>query len=271
MASSFSYVDLSDMHRKRAAAQNVSTMFNLADPATRENGMHWYERVNEAVAKGVRGTSTSERSGAGLVAAVSPNMDWEKRNIDALKELHGLNRHDWDQILRQHDRSPLKGTSIEMAPDKNLEKAHRIMEGEDPDEVLNRNSGPKVNSFFHNIAEPDVAGHVTIDGRAHDIAANRLQGWGSNRGIGSAALKTGKQTRYEHFEDAYRIAAHSLSDQTGQRVLPHQAQAVTWETAKGLERSGTTKKGTPRKHGPARKGQPYLGPGGLHPTPGAPS
>jgi len=249
-------------YRRRQAVQNIAAVYNSADPKTRAEGRQWYQAVNEATNKDIRGTSTDLRSGAGMVSAVSPSMDWENRNISAIKELHSLGRSQWKDIA-QGDRSHLSGMSISAASTPNLLKAHRIMEGEDPDEVLSRRTAPKTNSFFHNIAEPDKSGPVTIDGRAHDIAVNRLQGWDQHRGISSAALPSGKKTRYEHFEDAYRTAARAINEQHGTGLLPHEVQAVTWERGKQLEKQGTTKSGKPRTFGVRRAGQPYVGPNGL--------
>lgn len=259
-------VDMSDVRSQRMAAQNISTVFNAAPRQVHDAGVRWYSDVHEATSKGVRGTSTDVHRGAGLVAAVSPQMDWDNRNIHAIKELHTLKEEHWKAIERG-DRTPLQGMSIAAASTHSLMKAKRLMEGEDVDDVLTRRTAPKTHSFAHNIAHPDVAGHVTIDGRAHDIATNRLQGWEQGRGIGSAALPSGKTTRYEHFEKTYRTAADALTRQHGREYLPHEIQAVTWEMGKVLERSGTTKAGNPRKVGVRRSGQPYVGPGGLLPTP----
>lgn len=259
-------VDLSSPQQKRRAAQNITSVFNAAPPEVHRSGMDWYGAVHEATAKGVKGTGTSVAGGAGMVAAVSPNMDWDNRNIHALKELHHLRQGDW-QAIEKGDRSPLQGLSISAASGSGLVKARRLMDGEDVDTVLPRKTAPKTNSFAHNIAEPDVPGHVTIDGRAHDIAANRLQGWMSGRGISSAKAASGNPTRYEHFEQSYRVAADALVRQHGENILPHQVQAVSWEMGKRAEWSGTTKTGQPRKRGPRREGQPYVGPGGLLPKP----
>lgn len=244
-------------HRKRAAVQNITNVYTATPEPARQSGREWYDRVNDATAKGIKGTSLSIQHGAGIVAAVSPQMDWEKNNIDALHELRHLNGSQWGDILKG-DRSPLTGMSISRSPQSGLLKAHRLMEGEEPDTVLDRRSAPKTNSFMHNIAEPDKAGPVTIDGRAYDIANNRMQGWEQPRGIQSADLKTGKKTRYEHFEEAYRGASKAIELQHGDKLLPHQVQAATWEGGKHLERQAPTKSGRPRKVGPTRVGQPYV-------------
>lgn len=253
----FPPVDMTQ-HRKRRAVQNIASVYSATPDSVRQSGKEWYDRVHEATAKGIKGSSLNIHQGAALVAAVSPQMDWDKRNIDALGELRHLNKSQWGDVLKG-DRSPLQGMSVSQSPTSGLLKAHRIMHGEeDPDTVLDRRTAPKTNSFMHNIAEPDKPGPVTIDGRAYDIANNRMQGWEQARGIGSAATKSGKKTRYEHFEDAYRGAAKAIEIQHGDKLLPHQVQAATWEGGKHLERSAPTKSGLPRKQGPTRVGQPYV-------------
>lgn len=260
MAAQLPNIDTSQVGSRRALTRNLNQIIDRASPQTQQEGRLWYPKVNEAVQKGIRGSSMSPIHGAGIVAAVSPNMDWDKRNIDAFKELGSLKENDWHNILVKGDRSKIQGMGINSASDQNLAKAYRIQRGEHPDTVLPRQTAPKTNSFAHNIDLNDPSGFqpdprrtttdpVTIDGRAHDVAANRMQGWEQGRGIGSADRR--RPTRYEHFEDSYRSAARA-HDMTG-----YEAQSVAWVQAKKEERMGTTKSGAPRKQGPARHGQSY--------------
>lgn len=254
--------DLGNPHQFEQVVRNIHVVHGVIPEALRAEGKVWYDKVNEAVAKGVKGTGTSEWHGAGIVAAVSPSMDWEGRNIHALTELHGMKARDWATIAQSaatgghrtgEARSVLQGLSIAGAADRDLMKAHRMMMGEDPDVVLNRRTAPKTNSFAHNIYRPDIPGHVTIDYRAHDIAINKMYPTlYSGRGISSAGLPSGKPTRYEHFENAYRAAAEGLGEE-GHEYLPHQLQAVNWVGGKHIETLGGT-----RQKGVTRKGQAYV-------------
>lgn len=271
---------------KKMAQQSIENVVRDAPPETLHSGASWYGNVHEATAKGAASTGMSTKAAAGVVAAVSPNMDWERNNIHAFDELHSLSGRQWDTIadsaaqsrqaqVYNHSRGyskthplrfdtgrsdeakdVLQGMSVSSSTDGGLLKARRIIQGEDPESVLPRRTAPKTNSFMHNIARPDVAGHVTIDGRAHDVAVNRLQGWTENRGIGSAALTRGT-SRYEHFEDAYRGATAHLNSDMGINLRPHDVQAIAWEHAKSLERSVPTQSGEQRVKGVQRVGQTY--------------
>jgi hypothetical protein len=282
----------------RMAAHNIRSIHDITPPHVQESGQRWYQDVHEAVSKGIRRSSIDIPRGSGMVAAVSPNMDWENNNIHALGELRSLKSAHWDhiskhaalasqhrslanqakkagdfdtmekhrQIAKAHTKTaqePLAGMSIKSAPLGGLIKAHRLMQGQHPEEVLPRDTAPKTNSFYHNIAEPDKPGPVTIDGRAADISENKLRPWDEARGISKGSYKNGQPTRYEQMEQAHRVVADSLTRDLGRPVLPHEVQAITWEGAKHIERAQPTKSGKPRQQGPTRAGQPYIGPGSL--------
>jgi hypothetical protein len=267
-AADFPRPDLSTPTGLRTAARHITNVYEASSPAAHQAGKLWYPKVHDAVRKGVRGTHLTPMQGAGLVAAVSPNMDFERNNIGAFAEMHALKGHQWDAIKRSAERNPgpghqrtpeatdaLKGLSISTAADAALLKAHRIyVGGEHPDDVLNRRTSPKTNAFAHAIHEPEgKSGMVTIDGRAHDIANNEMWPWTySGRGIDSAALPSGKPTRYEHFENAYRTAAGAVDEH------PNAMQAITWMGGKEIETSAPTKSGKPRVKGVARKRTPYV-------------
>jgi hypothetical protein len=234
-------------------------MYEATPEDTKEKGMNWYANVHDAAIKSAREAGKTTRQAAGVVAAVSPNMDWEKNNINAFHEIDEIRPEHWDAIsssAREGRRDPavrqlLKGMSISTATDSALLKAHRIWHGnEDPEAVLTRGTAPKTNSFFRNINEPHHSGPVTVDGRHADLVVDAMRPWsgeGSARGIQSADLKRGKTSRYEQYEEHTRRVA----DRVG--ILPHQFQAVVWEGAKPVERGFDPK----RKKGDPRRGQSY--------------
>jgi hypothetical protein len=251
-------VDLSDPVAVAGAKRNVIHSIDTASPEMVEFGRQWYPRVNEAVAKGVKGRGflasqfDKQLAGAGIVAAVSPNMDWDRNNIDAFSELKSIDDAGWAKIMKggRGAASVYKGMSISSAPLANVQKAGRIIAGEDPESVLNYASAPKTHSFMQNIAQPENGQFVTIDGRAFDTLSNRLIPWGSGRGIGGSQTGRNPPKRYTQAAGVFQDAA-DLFD-----LDPSAAQAISWSNMKyGIERKDSS-----RKQGPGRYGQPYFDP-----------
>lgn len=267
MAVSKSQFDPSTIQKdptRRTMVRRLRNIYEATPDEVREAGMTWYDKVHDASLKALPGTGRSIAHAAGVVAAVSPNMDWERNNINAFDEISSLGSRQWKAIERSASqpkqdngrrpgrtdeaREALQGLSISSAGDRNLLKAKRIwVDGEDPEDVLDRRTAPKTHSFMHNIISPQVSGHVTTDGRHADILTDGMRPWEYDRGISSAATKTGKATRYEQYEDATRSAARSAG------VLPHQVQAIIWEQGKRIERGFDPT----RSKGDIRAGQSY--------------
>lgn len=261
--------------RKRQVVNSVMSVHDQGTPAEQREGSEWYPKVHDATAKGARRFKLdSTLHGAGVVAAVSPQMDWDNNNIHAFSELASLKQHHWDAIARSNAAGKrtaevsdlLRGMSISRAPDSGLLKAHRIMLGEHPDSVLDPRSAPKTNSFAHNIADPSATVNphtgrtlATIDGRAHDIGINRMLPWEADRGISSQAGARGGITRYEHFADAYGQAARIVSAEGPRDITPSEMQARTWVIGKRYEQHlpGAKMSGGKPWQGPPRVGQTY--------------
>ncbi len=266
-----------DSANRISATANLVHSIESASPEHVEFGKLWYPKVHEAVSKGISGRGTKgflsgqadrHLAGSALVAAVSPNMDWDRANIDAMGEMASLKSHHWDTIMAARGGSSraarrsqaaasdvVRGMSISAAPIRNLQKAGRIVGGEDPESVIRMSSAPKTHSFMHNIADPANPHHVTVDGRAFDTLTNRMRPWETNRGIGGSTKAKSPPGRYV---DAASIFQH-VGGEMG--LDPSATQAISWSHVKyGLEQSGVTKRGTPRTQGPARVGQPYFHP-----------
>lgn len=225
----------------RAQTLRLRNMYDATPEEVKQAGSQWYPQVHDAAQKAAHEYKHSVRAAAGLVAAVSPNMDWEKNNINAFDEISNLGHSDWSAIAassKGKTRHPEvaamlkeKAPSLSRAPDLGLMKAHKIWhEGVDPDEVMPLQTAPKTNHFFHNILEPHKNTGATIDGRQADIAVDAMRPWTMDRGISSAGLASGRPTRYEHYQNAVNIAAKHLG------VLPHTLQAATWTLGKDVEK-----------------------------------
>lgn len=236
-----------------------------------EEGMRWYPTAHETIASSGRDVDLKPRAAHGVVAAVSPNMDFDNRNVGALRDIRNLDESDWAMIHRSAQLGPggkaqkrlpevaamlkEKAPSISGAYDPALVKAHRILRGEDPDIVLDRRGAPKTNSFFHNLHEPHISNYVTVDGRHFDIVNNERHPWNmSGRGISSAMNVRGGQTRYENIEELTRVLTNRISDRDPRYrgAAFHDTQAVYWLGGKAIERGGTL-----QGKGAKRQGQPY--------------
>jgi hypothetical protein len=260
--------DLNQPAVATAAASNFTHSIQSASPEAVTKGKLWYPKVNDAVRKGTRtrGFLSNQPdkilAGAGLVAAVSPNMDWDRSNIDAFSEIKGLRSEHWNAIMgarsgtssralrsQQAARDAVLGLSISSASTPNLQRAGRIIMGDDPNEVMG--GGPKTFHFMHNIADPSNPHHVTIDGRAFDTLTNTVRPWDTGRGISSHRNAPGRPpARYDAASGIVQGVASNMG------LDSSAAQAISWEHVKyDMEQLGNT-----RKQGPARMGQPYFDP-----------
>lgn len=260
-------VNLADPVARAAAKRNVLHSIDTASPETLERGRLWYPEANDAVQQGLRqnrgflsGQFDRNLAGAAVFAGVSPNNDWEKANANALNEAAGIDSAGWDTIMaarggksrsalksQEAARGIVKGMSLSVAPLANLQKAGRIVAGENPEDVINQYSAPKTFSFMHNIADPKSP-HVTLDGRAMDTISNRLMPWNAGRGISGGVKAKSMPGRYVQGGDIFREISSELD------MDPAAVQATSWMNTKSLEKTGG------RSQGPLRIGQPYFDP-----------
>jgi len=169
--------------------RNITSVFVTASEAQYRAGRAWYETANrtaEMIADG------DVRTGAGVLAALSPQTSW------------------WLNVELACDAFDA-GTARRHTTDS-CSKANRIMAGENPEDVLPMRR--KTGHFYRCIADPSDADAVCIDRHAYDICVGiPLGDW--ERGLSAYG-------RYALVADAYRRAARSLGE------LPSTVQAVTW-------------------------------------------
>lgn len=190
--------------------QNILDKHEQATPELRKGGAEWYEKANEEAKKVGSG---NVRKGAGIIAALSPLSGWDRNVVEA------------------HEMSKTGSVKGALIP-ANVEKARRIMGGEDPHDVL---GGHKVRSFFENIHDPSNPEHVTIDRHAYDIAMGHpFVGTGRKstpRGGGgkmSPDIGLSSLNRYHHFVHAYKEADRMLGG-----TVPNKTQAISWVAHRG--------------------------------------
>ncbi len=180
---------------------NIIKVWNAASTADMQEGMSWYVRAYEFCQLVADKYSLDVATVAGVVAALSPQNRWERnmRDAEAMVVAYKL------QLEVPHC-----GTYA-----ANVAKAQRILEGEEPLNVL---GGNKVRSFYANIMGDSES--VTVDGHAWCIANDNKQ----------TMLNVPKLTDkvYHGLADEYRQAAKQVG------VQPMQMQAVTWVTWRRL-------------------------------------
>jgi len=175
---------------------HIVAVFNVATSAEREHGRSWYR-----MARDLAHTLDAEHPerAAGVIAAVSPLTPWD-RNVELAK-------------MAYRDGKASKTLS------RNVDKANRIMAGEDPLDVL---SGDKVRNFYLCIADPYSDG-ICIDRHAYDVAVGRV--------TGDAERSTlSRKGRYADFQREYVRAAVEISWLTGEIWSASMVQAATWVT-----------------------------------------
>lgn len=168
-----------------------------ASPTAESEGMGWYAAAHSHAADLATRYGFTVRQCAGVIAALSPQTGWSE-NIRLASEAceHAANGR--TDLISGHTADACR-------------KASRILQGEDPADVL---GGRKVRSFFSNIVDPTRSGAVTVDRHAVDMLMGRR---------GAVA------DRILERSGAYALCAgviRSVARELGMR--PHELQAVAW-------------------------------------------
>lgn len=166
-------------------------------------GKDWYESARAECSKLAATYEISLVKTVGVTAALSPACSWSRNLKDADTLLYAF-----DMNARGRDL-PMVGTYGR----PNIDKAERILLGENPAEVLYSKRYKKVWNFYHNILEPNSAEYVTIDRHAicayHDIRDDR-------DGVFA------RDSTYDKIAAGYKYAAKKVG------LIPNQLQAVVW-------------------------------------------
>lgn len=176
----------------------IGYVYNSASDEDRDQGAVWYPLAH-LFAYDIGRRSVSR--GAGIIAALSPQMSWAE-NVKLARSASGSGR------ITGHTGA-------------NCAKALKCRQGYDP---LDHLGGLKVRSFYALILDPTNAWDVVIDRHAFDIA----MGYETNN-LARKVLE--RKGGYDAVSDAYRKAAANLG------ILPHVLQATTWLTWRRSKRA----------------------------------
>ena len=181
--------------------QRERNILRVYDQATRDevrDGLVWYQNAHEdAIAISF---PRSVVVGAGMIAALSPGLRWE-RNVKAAERLI--------------NNQTLEGLGVRWYA--GVDKAQAILLGEHPDKVL---GGNKVRAFYRCILNPNDGLSVCVDGHAYAI-------WCGRR-ITTADTPALTDRMYSRITGDYIAAARTIG------MLPMQLQAITWCTWRRL-------------------------------------
>lgn len=183
------------VYAARPNSQRIVDVYRFATLAELDEGMNWY-RTARALAVAI--SPESPETGAGVIAALSPMMRWDRNMMLA---------------IRAFEDGEASGALY-----GNVAKANAIMAGAAPLDVL---GGDKVRNFYGAIADPNSATAVCIDRHAFDIAVGRVTNDKSRNALARKGV-------YENFADAYRRAAKQITRETGIFHTPATVQAITW-------------------------------------------
>ena len=180
---------------------NILAAYGKARQRDRRKNRGWYVRAHRWSKQVSNDTGYHLDVVVGVLAALSPGVQWKVNKNDAIAVLTG-------DVLHAFATYPV-----------NVSKAQDILGASREVEVLARlkprpQSGMKVYAFYHNIRYPLTVGKVTIDRHAISVALGRPL----TKAEGSLT-----PLQYAHYEYVYAYAANIVG------LKPQQLQAIVWE------------------------------------------
>lgn len=171
-------------------------------------GSTWYADAHKQVAELAARQGVSVSTAAGVVAAISPGLRWERNVYHAERII--------DAALSGESKVEPGVPTYSRA---NVNKAFAIARGSDPREVL---SGPKVTAFYVLLRDGGSDDVVCVDGHMGMMARGIREQVRSDSGNVSPA-------QYREIVAALRAEGERAG------LQPCQAQAIAWLVQKGRE------------------------------------
>lgn len=178
----------------------TDTILANYDAASAEDiaaGMAWYDRAERTMAAMARYYGVSRETAAGVVAALSPRIQWAPNLTAAERMLDAAGRGAREPLVNGYTA--------------NRTKAWKIANGADPDAVL---GGPKVRAFFANLT-----------GDPHRVTVDVWAARGAGLAMPDGRTLSSRDMRELH--TAYETAAQRRG------VNARQLQAAVWVSTRG--------------------------------------
>lgn len=163
--------------------------FREASNSDISDGMRWYRDAHLYCKTISNKYNLPLYKAVAMLAVLSPRNKWER------------NKQDLVNVILYRDKA-VCGTF-----NQNKDKAIKILDAKNEEEVTNLVSSIKCYNFFINIYKPNMTGFVTVD-----VWAMRSVDFDGNL----------TEKRYNDIKRAYIDASKELS------ILPHELQAIVW-------------------------------------------
>lgn len=192
----------------RMTLRNVRKVYGLASPEEIRSGLAWYDSAHSHACELSSLYSIPMRAASEIIAALSPNVRWERNVADAYTLCEVLAAEgDLESIrINTYSANRAKAGAIFRAAVAGLPYAGIL-------------SGPKVTRFARTIETPWESNGITVDGHAFSVASGKRF---TTKDVVIGAVN------YRTCERAYLTVGAELG------IAGHQVQAITWTVWKRL-------------------------------------
>jgi hypothetical protein len=197
-------------------------MYFQSNALDRQTGLNWYNTAyNICLDLSIKYNVTVDIV-AGVIAALSPNNKWESNIIDA-------------EIMLRAWAADIDYDDVKVGTyNTNKGKAQTILDCElTREQIVKVLRGNKITAFFLCIASNGISDTPCIDGHAYNIWNGTVS---SLKEVPSMSDKT-----FRIIQDAYRDAAHIITNVTKQYHSAAQVQAITWVAYRRIHKTTTHK------------------------------
>jgi len=183
---------------------SILAVFFAANDYETISGADWYQVANLSAQLLASRYNVRLNTAAAVIAALSPNNNWERNLIDA------------DNLIRAYTLGGYSDAAATKTSTYNLnkKKALNILEGAEPLDIL---GGLKVRAFYGCIIGENK---LCVDGHAYAI-------WRGERITTNKTPKISPKL-YASIESDYRLATDTINSVLGSNYKAYQVQAITW-------------------------------------------
>ena len=239
---------------------NAVARYHAASDQQREDGRNWYNGARIWLDNYVQKNGGDYSRAAAMMAALSPQLSWEKNLEGGAHFMRTFNPEDRAKWQTTDENGNVTGATGLPMLGTNVQRAMDVYDSEDPRDVMGRDDwgadGPKIHSFWKNFLgdenyttidkhmlraldrHPSEAPLMSYGGRTkggvegmspEDVRVKELEtqlGYKKNRAADGSTINTG----YNTYADAMRKATSQINDglHPDDHITPAQLQAIVW-------------------------------------------